>query len=170
MKNSSDTIRNRTRDLPTCSAVPQPTAPPCASAIQVIYGKIIYSRKGHIWQYGTRVFHGGERGLQTHIQNMQYLFLFHYNSGCTKVPHCCVIRTLSVLFYFAYFANWATRIGLRETYQCANGFLPQSNMFEMHRVGASPFVAKTAVVGMELEGSVNGKNVWPFSWPERTKP
>jgi hypothetical protein len=28
LKNSSDTIRNRTRDLPNCSAVPQPTAPP----------------------------------------------------------------------------------------------------------------------------------------------
>jgi len=31
MKNSSDTIGNRTRDLPTCSAVPQPTALPRAS-------------------------------------------------------------------------------------------------------------------------------------------
>ena len=30
MKNSNDTIRNRTRDLPGCSAVPQPTAPPRA--------------------------------------------------------------------------------------------------------------------------------------------
>ena len=29
-KNSIDTIGNRTRDLPACSAVPQPTAPPCA--------------------------------------------------------------------------------------------------------------------------------------------
>jgi len=28
MKNSSDTIGNQNRDLPTCSAVPQPTAPP----------------------------------------------------------------------------------------------------------------------------------------------
>ena len=28
MKNSNDTIGNGTRDLPTCSAVPQPTAPP----------------------------------------------------------------------------------------------------------------------------------------------
>jgi hypothetical protein len=28
MKNSNDTIGNRTRDLPACSAVPQPTAPP----------------------------------------------------------------------------------------------------------------------------------------------
>jgi hypothetical protein len=30
MKNSSDTIENRTRDLPACSAVPQPTSPPSA--------------------------------------------------------------------------------------------------------------------------------------------
>jgi len=30
MKESNDTIGNRTRDLPTCSAVPQPTAPPAA--------------------------------------------------------------------------------------------------------------------------------------------
>ena len=28
--NSNDTIGNRTRDLPACSAVPQPTAPPRA--------------------------------------------------------------------------------------------------------------------------------------------
>ena len=28
MKNSNDTLGNRTRDLPACSAVPQPTAPP----------------------------------------------------------------------------------------------------------------------------------------------
>jgi hypothetical protein len=28
MKNSSDTIGNRTRDIPACSTVPQPTAPP----------------------------------------------------------------------------------------------------------------------------------------------
>ena len=30
MKNSIDTIGNRNRDHPACSAVPQPTAPPCA--------------------------------------------------------------------------------------------------------------------------------------------
>jgi hypothetical protein len=30
MKNSNDTIGNRTRELPACSAVPQPTAPPRA--------------------------------------------------------------------------------------------------------------------------------------------
>jgi hypothetical protein len=31
MKNSSETIGNRSRELPVCSAVPQPTAPPRAS-------------------------------------------------------------------------------------------------------------------------------------------
>ena len=30
LKNSNGTIGNRTRDLPACSAVPQPTAPPRA--------------------------------------------------------------------------------------------------------------------------------------------
>jgi len=34
MKNSNDTIGNRTRDLPTCSAVSQPTAPPRAPGLK----------------------------------------------------------------------------------------------------------------------------------------
>jgi hypothetical protein len=36
MKNSKDNIGNSTRNLPACSAVPQPTAPPRASHIQVV--------------------------------------------------------------------------------------------------------------------------------------
>ena len=40
MKNCNDTIGNRTRDLPTCSAVPQPTAPPCALPYLAIGNKI----------------------------------------------------------------------------------------------------------------------------------
>ena len=36
MENSNDTIGNRTRDLPACSAVPQPTAPPRAPDIKSI--------------------------------------------------------------------------------------------------------------------------------------
>ena len=35
MKNSSDTIGNRTRDLPACSAVPQPTVPPRAPLLAI---------------------------------------------------------------------------------------------------------------------------------------
>jgi len=33
MKNSNDTIGNRTRDLPACIAEPQPTAPPRGSML-----------------------------------------------------------------------------------------------------------------------------------------
>jgi hypothetical protein len=36
MKNSKDTIGDRTSDLPACSAVPQPTEPPRAGAEEVL--------------------------------------------------------------------------------------------------------------------------------------
>jgi hypothetical protein len=36
MKNSNDTIGNRIRDLPVCSTVPQPTAPPRAPVVFLI--------------------------------------------------------------------------------------------------------------------------------------
>jgi hypothetical protein len=39
MKNSNDTIGNRTRDLTTCRAVPQPTAPPRAPGTRSISNK-----------------------------------------------------------------------------------------------------------------------------------
>ena len=39
MENSNDTIGNRIRDLPVCSAVPQPTAPPRAARMRNISEK-----------------------------------------------------------------------------------------------------------------------------------
>jgi len=42
-KNSNDTIGNRTCDLPACSAVPQPTAPPCAPRSVLGRGRILYT-------------------------------------------------------------------------------------------------------------------------------
>jgi hypothetical protein len=49
MKNSRGIIGNRTRDLPVCSAVPQPTAPPRApvpffSVLYVLYINITTRR------------------------------------------------------------------------------------------------------------------------------
>jgi hypothetical protein len=35
VKNSNDTLWNRTRNLPVCSAVPQPTAPPRSLVLSV---------------------------------------------------------------------------------------------------------------------------------------
>jgi len=44
MKKSNDAIGNRTRDLPACSAVLQPTAPPCApvTTVHVLNVHLIY--------------------------------------------------------------------------------------------------------------------------------
>ena len=36
MKNSNDTIGNRTRDLPSCSSVPHQTAPPVVVVVIVL--------------------------------------------------------------------------------------------------------------------------------------
>jgi len=60
MKNSNDIMVNRTRDLPACSAVPQPTAPPRAPTtlsylLQIHFNIILpftpssskWSRSGH---------------------------------------------------------------------------------------------------------------------------
>jgi len=41
MENSSDTIGNRTRDLPACSALPQTTVPPRASIESYTWKKVV---------------------------------------------------------------------------------------------------------------------------------
>jgi hypothetical protein len=46
MKNSSDTIGNRTRDLPACRTAPQPTAPPVACPIALYcWDKNMYAKR-----------------------------------------------------------------------------------------------------------------------------
>ena len=42
MKNTNDPIGNRTRDLPACSAVPQPTAPPRISMADTDTVKLLF--------------------------------------------------------------------------------------------------------------------------------
>ena len=50
MKNSNDTIGNRTSDLLTCSAVPQPTAPPRSQfpkyRMKIILGNVKFGTEG----------------------------------------------------------------------------------------------------------------------------
>jgi hypothetical protein len=41
-KNSNDTVGNQTRDVPACSALPQPTSPPLAPDIK-LYSKQLKS-------------------------------------------------------------------------------------------------------------------------------
>ena len=62
MKNSTDTIGNRTRDLPACSAVPQPTAPPCApKRLSVGYR---YSGTKTVIAFGPKFQGNSEIGFQ----------------------------------------------------------------------------------------------------------
>ena len=63
-----------------------------------------YSQTGHRWQHNMVQqrcdLHAGQlgRNKDTHTHNIQYLLLFHGNSGYTNGPQCCIIRTLSALF------------------------------------------------------------------------
>jgi len=61
MKNSNDTIENRTRNLPACRAVSQPTAPPRAPKTEHVRGNstIIYDASRAVARHGCGAT-GGE--------------------------------------------------------------------------------------------------------------
>jgi len=65
IKNSSDTIGNRTRDLATCSAVPQPTAPPRAPEYDGVFHKIM--AKNQETHCSLRK-HNGDLGLKLNLE------------------------------------------------------------------------------------------------------
>ena len=54
MKNSNDTIGNRTRDLPTCSAVPQPTASP-RTPVKELFAQTNSEQTQHIHKHETMI-------------------------------------------------------------------------------------------------------------------
>lgn len=53
-------------------------------------GMILWSQKGHRWQYCPCVVHAGYLRLKTHTHVVQYSSLFHINSDYTNAPHCHV--------------------------------------------------------------------------------
>ena len=75
MKNSNDTIWNRTSDLPICSTP--------------------------LWHRGPRMRTACSlsRSTETHSQYV-ILLLFHYNCGCPNCSQCHVVRTLPALVGF----------------------------------------------------------------------
>jgi hypothetical protein len=58
--------------------------------------KILWIRTGHRLQYGVCALHARYLNLQTHIQNMYHLLIFHCNNSCTNASQCYVICTLPV--------------------------------------------------------------------------
>ena len=73
IKNSKDTIGNRTRDLPACFAVPQPTAPPRSlTYITITFSPELSFRQSSRWaadlrnfQFKLKLQHGLEECLST---------------------------------------------------------------------------------------------------------
>ena len=92
MKNYNDTIGNRTRGLPACSAVPQPTAPPRAPIYIYIYTYLylfmyIYIRTMTVHIIRIGMFnhpHGPQDGARTALFQIScYL--------CCSVVNCVVL-------------------------------------------------------------------------------
>jgi hypothetical protein len=85
MKNSNDTIGNRNRDLPTCSAVPQPTALPRAPEVQITYTGFLQQ----FFYLSAIMFHiahcSGVR-LISHFISSRSTEFFHIKCVITKRP------------------------------------------------------------------------------------
>jgi len=73
MQNSSDTIGNRTRDLPTCSAVPEPTAPPCTLFMLQPERNLMYTQK-KIMAYPAAILRKHANYQQPDVQISYILF------------------------------------------------------------------------------------------------
>ena len=86
MKNSNDTIGNRTRNLPTCSAVPQPTVPPaaCPDLHRWLFKKRLLNL-----QYTRRVYIEID-GVRRYEWTLQCVTMFH--TDCTRFIISSVIR------------------------------------------------------------------------------
>jgi hypothetical protein len=61
--------------------------------------KILYSRTRHKWQYGVWVLPAVYLRLQTQIQGMWDVLLFHCNNGCTKAPQHYVCKSIVWLVF-----------------------------------------------------------------------
>jgi hypothetical protein len=68
-KNSNDAIRNQTRDLPVCSAVPQPTAPPCGG---FVYKQVLINAKLQVAKRGQKRDLTGKRPLWRQRSALDY--------------------------------------------------------------------------------------------------
>jgi len=85
MKKSSDTIGNRTRDLPACSAVPQPTALPRAPSLTYTHINYLVPRYGKTPTHAHNVF--------------KYLIIILVNTACLLHVSTTLIAILREVYY-----------------------------------------------------------------------
>jgi hypothetical protein len=93
MKNSNDTIGNRTRDLQVCSAVPQPTAPPRTklhrrgrAMAQAVCGRPPAAESRVRSWVGPCGIYGGQSGTGTGFSTSTSIFPCQLHSTGAPVP------------------------------------------------------------------------------------
>jgi hypothetical protein len=83
MQNSSDTIGNRIRDLPTCSAVPQPTAPLCTLFTLQAERNLMYTHKKNM-AYPAVIFREHTNYQQLDVQISYTVFIPKSDIKCVR--------------------------------------------------------------------------------------
>jgi len=77
------------------------------------YRTVVQATDGNM---ASCVLHAGYLRLQTHTHNMQYLLLFHCNSGRTNAPECYVIRAMPGLFQLQCLRHTSNTEAARHVY------------------------------------------------------
>ena len=94
MKNSNDTIGNRTRDHPACSAVPQPTMPPyalCTAGRTSLYERSI-PRKGATHNKHKRKIYGSPAKFEPTIPAIKRLQPIPQTTLATRFKHYKLVQ------------------------------------------------------------------------------
>ena len=128
MKNSNDTFGNRTRDLPTCSAVPQPTALPRTptemSTMNISSGAGVWAENlttflcWLLWNLGAWTS-WNPQGLSRPVMGLICLFLllpyeqiqrmanfFEHNLKVLRCQYACMVGVLTISYMQFVYTFW----------------------------------------------------------------
>ena len=113
MKNSNDTVGNRTRDLPACSAVPQPTAPPRGpqnkSIVSYILIFIFLDMKLEAKDSGSNLNPHSLSSVRSYFLHEDSLDLLGGRGIVAKLLHLPHFRTIFFLPVFTLICAMTTR-------------------------------------------------------------
>ena len=107
MKNSSETIGNRTRDLPACNAVPKPTAPPRIQTSDETDTK--YIKEGN-------------------IKTRQAIYILRHTEA-RLCNHCCSGKAVSITYSECVFVALVIQHAMRTRH-----IFPRTSRFPEHKI------------------------------------
>ena len=67
------------------------------ASYQIMCKNIVESNRPQMKIWCMRIACWIPKATDTHLEYV--ILFFHYNNGCTNVPHCYVLRTFSVLYF-----------------------------------------------------------------------